>query len=190
MLSRRQRELLNTDFGYEMEKQANEIVEMEKVAEDCYSYGEELALQKIAEMEEDAAEDKEDDEDDKEEEKTASAMGEIITDAYWNTLMEKGAEFYGDADIYIEKLAKDKKPSAKAMRKFDMAAHNKGFKAKVKPYAEGVGGTARRLLDRAKLRGGNLAHTIGQHKGKAALGGAAALGAGALAYRHMKKKNR
>jgi len=103
-LTERQEQLLNTDFGADMEKKAHEIVEMEKVASDCITYGYELAMQKIAELEEKAAKG-EDDEEKEEEEKTASAMGQIILDSYWSTLMEKGAEFYGDSDIYIDKIA-------------------------------------------------------------------------------------
>jgi len=104
-LTQRQEQLLNTDFGADMEKRAHEIVEMEKVASDCITYGYELAMQKIAELEEKAAKGEDEKEEEKEEEKTAAAMGQIILDSYWSTLMEKGAEFYGDSDIYIDKMA-------------------------------------------------------------------------------------
>jgi len=104
-LNQRQHQLLNTDFGSDMEKRAHEIVGMEKVASECMSYGYDLAMQKIAELEEKASKSEEEQEEEKEEEKTASAMGQIIMDAYWDTLLTKGAEFYGNSDIYIDKIA-------------------------------------------------------------------------------------
>lgn len=187
MLSRRQRELLNTDFGHEMEKQAAEIVEMEKTAEDCYTYGEDLALEKIAEMEEEAAEEKKKEgegkkESDEEEEKTAAAMGEIITDAYWNTLMEKGAEYYNDPDIYIEKLAKKKSLMQRAKKGYKATMkEGKSFKGNLKKAI--MGGKIKGVRGRAakKLLGSNLARGGGV---------AAALGAGAYGvhkYRNRKK---
>jgi len=127
--------LLNTNFGEEIEKQAAAIVaeenekvaELREIAEGCLAYGEELAMQKIAEMEQahqekvaaeeeskdmkglDKKKEEEEDSEDSEEEKNASAMGNFILEGYWNTLMEKGAEYYGDENIYLEELCKEAK---------------------------------------------------------------------------------
>lgn len=147
-LTRDQLELLNTDFGEELEKQAEAIVdeEAEKLAEvqdqaqALYDYGAELAMQKIAEMEqkykegEDKEEDEEEDEEegeDKEEEKTASAMGKFILEGYWETMMEKGAEFYGDERIYLEELVKEGGlgEAAKATAEFFKKYYGKGIDA-------------------------------------------------------------
>jgi hypothetical protein len=116
-LTKEELDLLQTDFPEEMMKEAYAIVEeeQEKIAEmhqtasDCYEFGADLAMQKIAEMEAKAKEKEEEDEDeeDSDEEKTASAMGKFITEGYWDTLMEKGAEYYGDENIYIEELIKE-----------------------------------------------------------------------------------
>lgn len=120
-LNRAQFELLQTDFPEEMMKEARAIVaeETEKVAElqgqaeSCYDYGAEMAMQKIAEMEEaqkakaKKEEDEEDEDEKSEEEKTASAMGKFVLEGYWDTMMEKGAEYYGDENIYIEELIKE-----------------------------------------------------------------------------------
>ncbi len=141
-LTREELLLINTDFGEEIEKQASAIVddeyekiaEVEAVAENCYNYGAELAMQKIAEMEANYAEKKEkkkegkedEDEDEKDEEKTASATGNFITEGYWNTLMEKGAEYYNDENIYIEELCKEAKYTDKALKMV------KGWGSKIK----------------------------------------------------------
>lgn len=123
-LTREELMLLNTDFGEEIEKQASAIVENEseklaevsEIADSCFDYGAELAMSKIAEMEtnyaakkgkEEEDDDEEDEDEEKEEEKTASAMGNFILEGYWNTMMEKGAEYYGDKDIYLEELCKE-----------------------------------------------------------------------------------
>jgi len=120
-LSKFELDILQTQYPDEMMKEAYAIVdeESEKVAHlqaiagDCYEYGQELAMQKIAAMEakakEEEEEDEDEDEDSKEEEKTASAMGNFILEGYWNTMMEKGAEYHGDQDIYIEELVKEAK---------------------------------------------------------------------------------
>jgi hypothetical protein len=122
-LSREQLLLLNTDFGSELEKQAEALVdsEVEKIAElqeqasELYNYGAQLAMQKIAEMEEnykheeDESKDKEEGEEEEkkeEEEKTAAGTGSYILTGFWDTLMEKGAEYYGDQNIYLEELVK------------------------------------------------------------------------------------
>ena len=130
-LTREELLLINTDFGEEIEKTASAVVEeefdkiaaSEEVAESCYTYGTELAMEKIAEMEANYEEgEKKDSEDSKdgknkkgkkeegkegEAEKTASAMGNFILEGYWATMMEKGAEYYGDDDIYLEELCKE-----------------------------------------------------------------------------------
>jgi len=119
-LTREELLLINTDFGEELEKTASSIVEeetekiaeMEEVAGSCYNYGTELAMQKIAEMEaayknKKESEEEEEEEDKDEGEKTASAMGNFILEGYWNTMMEKGAEYYGDENIYLEELCKE-----------------------------------------------------------------------------------
>ena len=128
-LTREQLMLLNTDFGEELEKQAAAYVEdesyeydeLEKTASSLLNYGAELAMEKIAEMEAKADEEKEEkekkpiglekaEEPKKEEgegEKTAAAMGNLVLEGYWDTLMEKGAEYYGDPAIYVEELIKE-----------------------------------------------------------------------------------
>jgi hypothetical protein len=120
-LTKAQLDLYGTKFPEEMMKEARAIVaeenekvaELQKVASDCFNYGAELAMQKIAEMEETAKEEKKEEEkeekEESDEEKTASAMGDFIFEGFWNTLMEKGAEFYGDKNIYIEELIKEAK---------------------------------------------------------------------------------
>lgn len=121
-LSREELLILNANIDEDLMKVARAEVaeEMSKVAElqdmaaDCYNYGAELAMQKIAEMEENAKEEAKEDEsaegekkEEKEEEKTASAMGKFILEGYWNTMMEKGAEYHKDQGIYIEELIKE-----------------------------------------------------------------------------------
>jgi len=148
--------LLNTNFGEELEKQASSMVaeenekiaELEETAASCMAYGSELAMQKIAEMEQahqekvameeekkdfkglekKDEEEEEEEEEEKEEEKTASAMGNFILEGYWNTLMEKGAEYYGDKDIYIEELCKEAKLGK--VEKFIKTLKSKGKHAK------------------------------------------------------------
>ncbi len=180
-LTQGQQRLLNTDFGADMEKKAHEIVEMEKVASECITYGYELAMQKIAEMEEEAAKEKEEDKkEEKEEEKTASAMGQIILDSYWGTLMEKGAEFYGNPDIYIDKLAEGVAPG--------MLDKLKGALGYLHP--KNIIPEAKAMVAKGKTIG-----EIAGHAGKLALPVAALGGAGYGGYRggkaiynKMKKK--
>jgi hypothetical protein len=118
-LSREQLMLLNTQFPAGIEKQAEAIIEaemskvaeLEEVANGCYEYGAELAMAKIAEMEakhEAKESGKEEEEEEGSEKKAeADAMGNFILEGYWNTMMEKGAEFYGDESIYLEELCKE-----------------------------------------------------------------------------------
>jgi len=140
--------LVNTDFGSEIEKVASEIAneefekdaEVEGVADSCLVYGAELAMQKIAEMEEkhkkakEEGEEDEEEEEKEEEEKTADAMGNFILEGYWNTMMEKGAEFYGDENIYIEELCKEA-GKAKQAKTFWSTVTRKAKKA-AKPVTE------------------------------------------------------
>lgn len=161
-LTREQLLLINTNFGPALEKQAAAIVnnefgkvaEMQNVAESLVTYGAELAMQKIAEMEEKyqegATESEEGDEEsasaeegasEEEEEKTASAMGNFILEGYWNTMLEKGAEYYGrqNAHIYIEELCKQAGVSQiakKAVKAVKGAA--KKTKKVVKPAVKGA----------------------------------------------------
>jgi hypothetical protein len=162
--------LLNTEFPADIEKQAEAIVneemskvaELEEVANGCYNYGAELAMAKIAEMEQkhEAKESEEEETDEEgapkkkkelEKDAEADAMGNFILEGYWNTMMEKGAEFYGDSDIYLEELCKE--------AEFDKLA------AKVAP---GLFATVKK--DAKK-------HTQKHHKKY--MGGALAVGAGA-----------
>lgn len=161
-LNRAQFDLLQTDFPEEMMKEARAIVaeETEKVAElqgqaeSCYDYGAEMAMQKIAEMEEaqkakaKKGEEEEEDEDEEksEEEKNASAMGKFVLEGYWDTLMEKGAEYYNDENIYIEELIKEAKLD------------------KVMDYLRRAGASAKGVASKAK---GKASEMAGKAKGKA-----------------------
>ena len=194
-LTREQLLLLNTDFGEEIEKQASaevedemgKMAELEDVASSCMAYGSELAMQKIAEMEQNhqekvAAEEedkkgleKKEDEDDEEEEKSeeeknASAMGDFILEGYWNTMLEKGAEYYGDNSIYIEELCKEAKlGKVEKFIKGIKASGKKGYKATEKKVKKGYKASAKHLK---KNKGAYIA-------GSAA--GTTGLGAGYLA---------
>lgn len=191
-LTKEQLLLLNTDFGPELEKQASAIVaeqqvkiaELQEVAASCMAYGEELAMNKIAEMEaryrqklaqEEGSEEekkglekkeseKEEEDSSSEEEKTATAMGNFILEGYWKTLMEKGAEYYGDKNIYIEELVKEAK-GASSLQKFVSQAKSKLNKAK-----------------------GQAMKHVTKNKGKYQAAGAAA-GTGTLGYLLGKKRN-
>jgi len=122
--------LLNADIPEEMMKVARARVDqesqLEKVASSCVHYGAELAMQKIAEMEAEAgkseedkkkeqaameaamsAEDKAEEKAAKETEKEAQAMGRFILQGYMNTMLEKSAQVYGDASVYIDELCKE-----------------------------------------------------------------------------------
>ena len=149
--------LLNTNFGEELEKQARAIAadenvklaEVEGEAENLFNYGAELAMQKIAEMEMKYKEgDKKYDKDSEEykkmekekgeksdSEKTASAMGKFILEGYWDTMMEKGAEYYGDKNVYLEELVKEAKYG------------------KVMSYLKGMGSKAKDVAGKASVKG-------------------------------------
>jgi hypothetical protein len=187
-LSREQLMLLNTEFPADIEKQAEAIVneemskvaELEEVANGCYNYGAELAMAKIAEMEQkhEAKESEEEETDEEgapkkkkelEKDAEADAMGNFILEGYWNTMMEKGAEFYGDSDIYLEELCKEAEfdklaakvaPGLFATVKKDAKKHFETGKAKVKEYA-------------------SVANKHTQKHHKKYMGGALAVGAGA-----------
>lgn len=201
-LTKEQIELLNTEFPEEMMKEAyaqvaeeqEKVAELHQTASDCYNFGAELAMQKIAEMEAKAKEEEKEEEkseEDKEEEKTASAMGKFITEGYWDTLMEKGAEFYGDENIYIEELIKEAKggqvmnylkslgKSLKGKAKGAKKAVSKDL-SKVKREGKKLltgkgpqGGNAKRMTAAKNLAGTGTAKAVG---GAAALGGAYGLG--------------
>ena len=146
-LSREELLILNTNYDEGIMKEARaavyeeleKVAELEGVAEESYNFGADLAMQKIAEMEEKAKkkEEKDDDEDEDEDEseKTASAMGKFILEGYWNTMMEKGAEYYGKehSQIYLEELVKEAKlqnigKAAKKYYKKGMSQAKKGLK--------------------------------------------------------------
>lgn len=93
-------ELLNTDFGADMEKQAAAIVE----AEEYIEYGQELALEKIAQMEANYEDGQEYDQ-----EKVASAdeASEYIQQGFVEAMMKLGEANYGDELIYLEEMAKE-----------------------------------------------------------------------------------
>lgn len=210
-LTREQLVLINTDFGEELEKQASaevdaeyeKLAESEEVAESCYNYGAELAMQKIAAMEEEAKKKEEkkeeeegEEEEEKEEEKTASAMGNFILEGYWNTMMEKGAEFYGDDSIYLEELCKEAgiankaKDAAKSalgyVKSYGQNVKNRALTAKMYAkgaFTPGVGGLKKNLKTRAGLLG-----SAAKKVAPEAAVGAAAVGAGA--YGLSKKKNK
>jgi hypothetical protein len=230
-LTREQLELLNTDFGDELEKQAEAIVdeeyeklaELEGHAEDLYNYGAELAMQKIAEMEanykegdkEKEKEGEDEDEEEEEEEKQASAMGNFILEGYWNTMMEKGAEYYNDQNIYLEELVKEAgmdKVAAGAMRAAlykAMQGAKKSYrrampkvKEKASEYADkakealkgryGAGTKGRRYLAMAGVKNKTQRKALGRAAKTyapelAGLGVAGAAG-GALAYNRNKNK--
>ncbi|RLA62736.1 MAG: hypothetical protein DRQ88_13320 [Epsilonproteobacteria bacterium] len=162
---------------------------LEKLASDCVDYGRELAEADIQAMEEFSkyAEEEDDDEDEEEEEKTAAATGEIIADAYWNCLMEKGAEFYGDPDIYIEELQKHA-----GVKEVGSAVYKGGKKA-VKKFWGGTKGVGAGL----KELGGNLGNKNARKRAYKTIGAGAkkmgpglALGAGGAAAYQAGKHNR
>lgn len=112
---------LNIPEGLMKEARAKvaQVAELEKVASACLNYGVELALEKIAEMEDEAAEKKkkheagetpaeERKEEEEEAVKEAQAMGRFITEGYLRTMLEKSAETYsGDASVYVNQLIKE-----------------------------------------------------------------------------------
>ena len=180
--------LLNTEFPEEIEKQASAIVdeelekvaELEEVAASCMEYGQELAMQKIAEMEANyaekvAAEEEEDedeeDEEKKEEVKTASAMGDFILEGYWQTMMEKGAEYYGDENIYIEELCKEagmldssKAAVGKALHKLRGKMRSAG--GSIKGKASEMSGKVSDFNKKRYLKGRLAKKQFGKAKGK------------------------
>lgn len=141
-LTRDQFELLNYQYPVEMKKQAQliyieETQKLEKLAsmaQEFYAYGADLAMAKIAEMEEKAKEESKEksEESESEAEKTSSAAGLYIAEGFWNTLMEKGAEFYGDKNVYLEEFTKEAmgmEGAKKAIKSFGSAVKNKASKA-------------------------------------------------------------
>lgn len=192
-LTKEQLVLINTDFGEDLEKQASahvdaeyeKIAELSDVADSCYSYGAELAMQKIAEMEANYAEkeegkeegkegkkEKKEEKKEEEAEKTASAMGNFILEGYWNTMMEKGAEFYeGDKGIYLEELCKE--------AGIDKEAAN--MMSYIKSMGKKSLSKGKELASKGKSAYGNLSK-----KQKAVAAGTGAAGAGFLAGRASK----
>jgi hypothetical protein len=97
-------ELLNTDFGPELEKQASAIVEAEEYVE----YGQQLALEKIAAMEEAYSADNIKDADyDQEKIASADIISECIQQGFVETMMKMGSANYDDELIYLEEMAKE-----------------------------------------------------------------------------------
>lgn len=193
--------LLNTRFPAEIEKKASAIVanentkiaHLEEVASACMAYGAELAMQKIAEMEQkhqekiaeeaeeeskglDKAEEKEEEEEESEEEKNAAAMGQFILEGYWNTLMEKGAEYYGDKNIYVEELCKE---ASKQLSMIDKAVRG----------AKAMGKKVMSKGEKAMAKGKEVAKSTGAHlkKHKGAYGAGAAMGAAGFGAGRMSK---
>lgn len=95
--------------------------ELEKVAHACVAYGQQLAMEKIAEMEEEAGKEKDkkkppfegtesksEEEAEEEAVKEAQAMGRFITEGYLTTMIEKSAQVYGgDKTVYLNQLIKE-----------------------------------------------------------------------------------
>lgn len=129
-LSKEELMILNTEYSDEemdaarikVASENEKIAELTDMASECFNYGAELAMQKIAEMEDKAKESAKEEasegkayedaekakgEKEEDEEKTASAMGKFILEGYWNTMLEKGAEFHGSEGIYLEELLKE-----------------------------------------------------------------------------------
>lgn len=148
-LSKHELDLLQTEIPEDMMKEASDFVaeerlEMEeliKTANECMDFGAELAMEKIAAFEaaqkekeskkeeEDEGEEEESAEEEKsEQEKKAYAMGGFISEGCINTLMEKGAEYYGDPNIYLEELVKEA-GKLDAVRKALRGAADKAYKS-------------------------------------------------------------
>lgn len=96
-------ELLNTDFGEDMEKQASAIVE----AEEYYEYGSEMAKEAAANLEANYAEQGESYEYGEEKLAAADQASELIQEGFVSELMKLGEANYGDPMIYLEEMAKE-----------------------------------------------------------------------------------
>ena len=98
-------ELLNTDFGVEMEKEASAIVEAEEYVE----YGIEMAKEAAVNLEENYYAEESYSDDSYESEKIAQAdyASELIQEGFVSELMKLGEATYGDPMIYLEEMAKE-----------------------------------------------------------------------------------
>lgn len=208
-------ELLNTDFGPDMEKQAAAIVE----AEEYIEYGQELALEKIAQMEASYEEVEE-----YGQEKIASAdeASEYIQQGFVEAMMKLGQANYNDELIYLEEMAKEagktqeaidfaRAYGAKAGKGISNAASkakksvkdatkavkshytDPGMKRDLSYLLKGKKGAMDSAIDRLKMKGaapgsrGEAAKRLAKHY-KYELGGAGALGAGTAAYKYNKRE--
>ena len=97
-------ELLNTDFGTDMEKEASAIVEAEEYVE----YGIEMAKEAASNLEANyEAEESEEDSYDTEKVAQANYTAELIQEGFVSELMKLGEANYGDPMIYLEEMAKE-----------------------------------------------------------------------------------
>lgn len=170
--------------GRQLPAQENELA---KVASSLMTYGDELAIRKIAAMEDEAKKSKEEEDKEEkgehpslsdEEKKEASAMGLFALEGYINKLAQAGELIYGDPSIYIRKLAEERGAYEKVASFADGLRTGweatKGFGKSVGHHLTHPGAFGRRAPGEG---GAALARDLGV-KGVAGMLPGAALGAG------------
>jgi hypothetical protein len=150
-LTQEQADLLNTDFGEEIEKEAS--VRAQAISE-CYNYGlEKIAAEVADKMDEEEKEEKKEEKEehhekkmDEESEKAAAELGAFIERGFFDGLRKLGSERHGDEMHYLvpylqEKVAKGKAKAAvgafeHAMNKIRSVGHGaKELAGKAKEHA-------------------------------------------------------
>lgn len=110
-LTAQQQELVNTDFGEEIEKMAAERV---GACQEAYAYGFNKLAKDIADAKDEAdkkeekKEDKEEEKMDEESEKAAAELGAFIERGTFDSLRKLGSERHGDEMHYIAPFVEEK----------------------------------------------------------------------------------
>jgi hypothetical protein len=188
-------ELLNTDFGPEIEKLAAEQVQ---ACKDAYNYGcEKLAAEAAEEMDKEEKESKKEDKEEKKEkmdeesEKAAAELGSFIERGFFDGLRKLGSERHNDEFHYLAPYVEQKIAAAGAEKASKIVEAIKGYaKATGKAVdprtaAKEIAGGVNRLKGAAKgiygeVGGTGVAHTLSAEERKAlAAKGAKAVGMGA-----------
>lgn len=177
MTDEEKKQLLETDFGAELEKEAAAELAHGDLVESLYAYGAYLADREIESTEELS----------KEASAEFDAAHEQITAAVEAALTETGIL---DTEDTVE-LHKEAQAAAAIIFKgyadqFEKVAGDEGKMAKMKKW---VGDKAAKAKESAKAMAGKAGKHLKAHKGKYGAGAAAlAAGAGALAYRKKMEK--
>lgn len=181
-LSPKDQELLNTDFGDEIEKQAAEKVAM---AQDLYAAGfQKLAAESADEMDEADKEEKKEEESkpekklDEEEKKEASARGAFIAKGYIDGLKKLGSDRHGDENHYLYPFLAEKLANAGAAPGKVMSFLNK-LKAKGGDMAGKAKGMAGQGKEKALASAKKVKEHVGKNRGAYGFGAGAAGGVAA-----------